>query len=307
MAIEYKDYYAILGVPRGASEKEIKAAYRKLARKFHPDMNKGAAKAEARFKEINEANEVLSDPQKRNRYDTLGANWDSMRTAPHPGAGRVHADFGGSGDMGGFSDFFRTFFGGGFGSGREGGMGGIEDLFGRERGGQARGPHLEGSVDLTLEEILQGTTRTVQVGEGARPRRVEVKIPKGVREGSRVRVVGEGESGPAGARGDLYLKVHILPHRFLERQGDDLLAAVTVPLTTAILGGEVSVPTLDGPRGIKVPAGSRVGQVFRLAGQGLPRPDGGRGDLLARLNVELPKDLSAREAELFAELRALGR
>ncbi len=306
MPMEYKDYYAILGVPRGASEKDIKAAYRRLARKFHPDMNKGEAKAEAKFKEINEANEVLSDPQKRKRYDTLGANWDSFRTAPHPGAGRVHADFGGTGDLGGFSDFFRTFFGGGFGGGREGGVGGIEDLFEMGRG-PARGSHLEGSVDLTLEEILRGTTRTVQVGEGPHPRRVEVKIPKGVREGSRVRVAGEGESGPGGARGDLYLRVHILPHRFLERQGDDLQTTVTVPLTTAVLGGEVSVPTLDGPRGIKVPAGSRVGQVFRLAGQGLPRPGGGRGDLLARLSVELPRELSPRETELFAELRTLGR
>ena len=308
MPMEYKDYYAVLGVPHGASEKDIKAAYRRLARKFHPDMNKGEAKAEAKFKEINEANEVLSDPQKRKRYDTLGANWDSVRTAPHPGAGRVHANFGGAGDLGGFSDFFRTFFGGGFGAGREGSGGGIEDLF--ERGsGRTRGNDLEAGVDLTLEEILRGTTRTVQVGDGPHPRRVEVKIPKGVREGSRVRVAGEGESGPGGGRGDLYFKVRILPHRFLERQGDDLQTTVTVPLTTAVLGGEVSVPTLDGPVGIKVPAGSRPGRVFRLRGHGLPRLDAGgvRSDLLAVLAVDLPQDLTARERELFEELRLLGR
>ncbi len=298
MAMDYKDYYAVLGVPRGASEKEIKAAYRKLARKFHPDMNKGDAKAEARFKEINEANEVLSDARKRKRYDTLGANWDRFPRPAGAGARRAQVDFAGAQDVGGFSDFFRTFFAGGFAGG------GRDDFF--EGGSQVRGGDVETSVDLTLEEILNGATRTVQIGPAGRSRRVEVKIPKGVREGSRVRVAGEGEPGPSAA-GDLYLKVRVLAHRFLERQGDDLQTSVTVPLTTAVLGGEVAVPTLDGPRGIKVPAGSRVGQVFRLAGQGLPRPEGGRGDLLARLTVELPRELSEREAELFAELRALGR
>jgi curved DNA-binding protein len=298
MAMEYKDYYAILGVPRTASEKEIKAAYRRLARKFHPDMNKGAAKSEAKFKEINEANEVLSDPVKRRRYDTLGANWDSMHTAQHRGAGRVHADFGGSGNLGGFSDFFRTFFGGGFGGGSEGGMGGLEDLF--EGGaGRARASDLEANMDLTLEEAIRGATRAVQIGE----RRVEVKIPAGVREGVRVRVAG----GAGAAGGDVYLRVRLVPHPQFERAGDDLQTTVTVPLTTAVLGGEVSVPTLDGARGIKVPAASRVGQMFRLAGEGLPRQQGGRGDLLARLSVELPKKLSPRETELFTELRALGR
>lgn len=294
--MEYKDYYAILGLPRTASEKEIKAAYRRLARKYHPDMNKGAPKAEAKFKEINEANEVLSDPVKRKRYDTLGADWDSIRTAQHPGAGRVHADFEGTGDLGGFSDFFRTFFGGGFGGGSEGG--GVEGLF--ERGaGRARVSDLEASVDLTLEEALRGTTRALQIGD----RRVEVKIPAGVREGLRVRVAG----GAGAAGGDIYLRVRLAPHPQFERAGDDLQTTVTVPLTTAVLGGEVSVPTLDGPRGIKVPAASRVGQVFRLAGEGLPRQQGGRGDLLARLSVELPRRLSPRETELFTELRALGR
>ena len=293
MAMEYRDYYAVLGVPRGASEKDIKAAYRRLARKYHPDMNKGAPKAEAKFKEINEANEVLSDPVKRKRYDTLGADWDSLRTAQHPGAGRVHADFGGEGNLGGFSDFFRTFFGGGFGGGSEG-----EDLF--ESGARrARANDLEAMVDLTLEEALRGTTRAIQVGD----RRVEVKIPAGVREGLRVRIAG----GAGAAGGDIYLRVRLLPHPQFERAGDDLQTTVTVPLTTAVLGGEVSVPTLDGPRGIKVPAASRVGQMFRLAGQGLPRQQGGRGDLLARLSVELPQKLSPREAELFTELRTLGR
>ena len=293
MPMEYKDYYAILGLPRTASAKDVKAAYRRLARKFHPDMNKGAPKAEAKFKEINEANEVLSDPVKRKRYDTLGADWDSLRTAQHPGAGRVHADFGGEGNLGGFSDFFRTFFGGGFSGGSEG-----EDLF--ESGARrARASDLEAMVDLTLEEALRGTSRAIQVGD----RRVEVKIPAGVREGLRVRIAG----GAGAAGGDIYLRVRLLPHPQFERAGDDLQTTVTVPLTTAVLGGEVSVPTLDGPRGIKVPAASRVGRMFRLAGEGLPRQQGGRGDLLARLSVELPQKLSPREAELFTELRTLGR
>jgi DnaJ-class molecular chaperone len=312
--MEYKDYYKILGVPKTATPKEIKAAYRKLARKYHPDVNKGDAKAEARFKEINEANEVLSDPAKRQRYDALGSDWASYRPPPgRPGAagGRVIFE---DEDLGGFSEFFRTIFGGGgggFGGGRAagggtGGGGGFEELFGRAR--QARGADVEGAVDLMLEEVLRGTTRTVNLeGEGGQARKIEVRIPPGVAEGTRVRAAGEGAGGGPGGRGDLYLRVHVLPHPEFERAGADLKTTVTVPLTTAVLGGEALVPTLDGPIGIKVPPGSRPGRVFRLRGHGLPRLEGGgRGDLLATLNVDLPAKLASREREIFEELKRLG-
>ena len=319
--MEYKDYYKILGVPKNATEKEIKAAYRKAARKHHPDVNKGDPKSEARFKEINEANEVLSDPQKRKRYDALGPDWQSQfRTVT--GAGRpgsrgetVEVDFGD--DAGGFSDFFRTIFGGGggFGGGHEGGFGGFrtssgggfEEIFGRAAR-EPVGQDVEGTADLTLEDVARGTTRTVKVGEGPSARTVEVKIPAGVREGSRVRVAGEGGGAPGGPRGDLYLRVRTRPHPHFERKGDDLETKVSVPLTTAILGGEVQVPTLDGPVGIKVPPGSPAGRTFRLRGKGLPRLDApGRGDILANLTVDLPRDLTPREKEIFEELKRLGR
>jgi DnaJ-class molecular chaperone len=306
--VEYKDYYKILGVPRSASAKDIKAAFRKLARKYHPDFNKGDAKAEARFKEVNEANEVLSDPDKRKRYDTLGPDWESFRPGPGGGPGGVHVDFGG-GDAGGFSDFFRTIFGGGGFQARGARGGGFDDLFARQMEEQP-GQDLEAPIELTLDEVQRGTTRTIQVGEDDSPRTVEVKIPAGIRDNSRVRAAGEGGAGGRrGKRGDLYLRVKIRPHPRFERKGDDLQATVHVPLTTAVLGGEAHVPTLDGSVGIKIPPGSLPGRIFRLRGHGLPKLEspGQRGDLLAVLGVELPKDLTAREEELFRELKRLGR
>ncbi len=308
--MEYKDYYKILGVPKTATEKEIKAAFRKLARKHHPDLNPGNKTAESRFKEINEANEVLSDPEKRRRYDQMGEHWADFQNV-RPGAGgwpagsRVRVNVGGyggeAGEVSDFSDFFKTFFGGM-------GGGGLEDLFGGGAGGTPVGADVEGEVELTLDEVLRGTTRAVSIGEQASARRVEVKIPAGVREGSRVRAAGEGQ-GPAGRKGNLYLRVRIRPHAQFERKGDDLHTTVTVPLTTAVLGGEVDVPTLEGPKGIRIPPGTPVGRVFRLRGLGLPRLEagGGRGDLLAALAVQVPASLSKREQELFEELKRLGR
>jgi DnaJ-class molecular chaperone len=219
------------------------------------------------------------------------------------GRGRVHVS-GSEEDLGGFSEFFRTFFGGGAGGT------GFEEIFGRASR-QAPGADVEYGVDLSLEEVLKGATRTLEIGdEGGSRHRVEVRIPAGVQEGSRVRVAGEGGTGAGGgARGDLYLRVRILTHPTFERKGDDLHTTVKVPFTMAVLGGEASVPTLEGPVGIKIPAGTPVGRVFRLRGKGLPRLEsgGGRGDLMASLGVELPKDLSRREREIFEELRRLGR
>jgi curved DNA-binding protein len=304
--MDYKDYYKVLGVDKNASAKDIKAAYRKLARKYHPDVNAGDPGAEARFKEVNEAHEVLGDPEKRKKYDQLGSNWEAFSRggAPggFPGGFRVeYQDLGGGG--GGFSDFFRTFFGGGggFGGGGFEGFGEAGEVF--ERPGDA-----EGEVTLTLPEVLAGTTREVAFEERGQTRRVEVKIPPGVHEGSRVRVAGAGGAGSRGRRGNLYLKVRIAADPRFERKGDDLATVVRVPVTTAVLGGEAEVPTLEGTVEIKIPPGTPVGRSFRLKGKGLPRlgKTGLRGDLLASLAVALPGTLSKRQKELFEELRGSG-
>lgn len=298
--MDFKDYYKVLGVSKTASDKEIKAAYRKLAMKYHPDKNPGDAKAEARFKEINEANAVLSDPEKRRRYDELGADWSRYGAAggPFPGGfprgARVRVS---SDDLGGFSDFFRTFFSGGF---QQGGGGGFEEVFRQGGGGFAPEESPAQPVELTLEEVAAGARRTLRFDEGGHRREIEVKIPAGVREGARIRVPG------SGGRGDLFLVVKVLPHARFERQEDDLRTTFKVPLTTAVLGGEAEVATLEGRVGIKVPAGTPAGRTFRVRGQGLPRREGGRGDLLASLAVELPAHLDKRSRELFEELREQG-
>jgi curved DNA-binding protein len=312
--LEYKDYYSILGVPRTADDKQIKAAYRKLARKHHPDVNKGDKDAEAKFKEVGEAYTVLSDPEKRRRYDAIGPDWASAfggrrrgGAAGVPGGGRVRVDFGS--DAGGFSDFFRTIFGGGFGeAGAETFEGAdLRDLFGGRAGAQvpARGQDAEVEAEVSLEEVLRGARRTVRL-DG---RSIEVTVPPGVRHDQRVRLAGAA-GGPEGAApGHLYLLVKVRPHPTFEREGDDLRVRVTVPLTTAVLGGEAHVPTLEGGVAtLKVPPGSQPGRVMRLKGLGLPRlgAKDERGGLLAVIGVDLPGALGERERALFEELRKLG-
>jgi curved DNA-binding protein len=318
--MEYKDYYKILGVDKNATEKEIKSAFRKLARQYHPDVNPDDPQAEARFKEINEAYEVLGDPEKRAKYDQLGADWqrwqrsggqpgdfDWSRWTTAPGGGRVHVRYGTPedledlfGDGSPFSDFFTSIFGGLGGTRRTGGRGGFEG-FDRPR----RGQDLEHEVEISLAEAYHGTTRLL-TKDG---RRMEVKIPPGAKAGTRVRMRGEGGSGVSGGQsGDLYLKVRVARDPRFERKGDSLYVTVPVDLYTAVLGGEVRVPTLAGDVNLKIPAGSQNGQTFRLRGKGMPklRQPAEHGDLYARLDVSVPTKLTPKQRELFEQLRRLG-
>jgi DnaJ-class molecular chaperone len=317
-----RDYYVVLGVPRTASDKEIKAAYRKLARKHHPDVNPGDKQAEARFKEIGEAYAVLSDADKRRKYDRWGRDWERIEQAQAAGV-----DIGGAWRPPGGGARSRTYTGTRpVGTGR-GGSGSpfetddlgdlFEQLFGGSVGGRARvrstarrGTDIEQPVELTLEEAYAGTRRTFQVQDTrtGNVRSVEVKIPAGAYDGLRVRVAGQGNAGSGGGSpGDLYLTVKVRPHALFERDGDDLRVKVPTPLYTAVLGGEVMVPTPRGARlALKVPPETQNGQRIRLAGQGMPRLQGsGRGDLYAEVAVQVPKDLSGRERQLFAELAKL--
>lgn len=324
--MDYKDYYKILGVDKNASEKEIKAAFRKLARKHHPDVNPNDPQAEARFKEINEAHEVLSDPEKRSKYDQLGMDWRRWQQAggrpgdfnwgqwtTAPGGQRVHVQYGTPEDLedlfgGGspFSDFFTSIFGGAGGGARRraGGDGGRFQGFEYQPQPQM-GQDMEHEVEISLAEAYSGTTRMI-TKDG---RRLEVKIPAGAKTGTRVRMRGEGGLGAAGGQsGDLYLRVKVADDPRFERKEDDLYTTVPVDLYTAVLGGEVRVPTLSGEVNLKIPAGSQNGRTFRLRGRGMPRlrkPDE-HGDLYARLDVRLPASLTDKQRELFEELRRLG-
>ncbi len=318
--MEFKDYYATLGLQKSATEKEIKQAFRKLARKFHPDVNPGDKTAEAKFKEINEANEVLSDPEKRRKYDELGSNWRAYEQAgpggPRPGGGFSGGpggyrtmtpdemrDMFGGGDS--FSDFFNTFFGGAMGDTQsEGGR----RTRGRGRGRQGR--DLEQEIELSLSDAFHGTTRRLAIKHDGHARTVDVRIPAGVGDGSRVRIAGEGEMGSGGAAaGDLYLRIRLAPHPGFERKGKDLYTTVHIPLTTAVLGGEAEVQTLSGKTlRLKVPATTQNGQTFRLKGHGMPstsKPE--PGDLYATVDVQLPKTITAAQRKHFEALAELDK
>lgn len=316
--MEYKDYYKTLGVSKDASDKEIKAAFRKLARQHHPDVNPDDPKAEERFKEINEAYEVLGDPEKRTKYDQLGAdwqrwqqvggrpgdfNWNQWTTGP-AGQG-VHVRYTNMEDLedlfgGGspFSDFFTSIFGG---MGRGASPGAGFDY----RPQVQRGQNLEHEMEISLAEAYYGTTRII-TKDG---RRLEVKIPAGAKTGTRVRMRGEGRSGVGGGEsGDLYLKIKVASDPRFERRGDDLYTTVRVDLYTAVLGDQVRVPTISGEVNLKIPPGSQNGQTFRLRGKGMPKlrkPDQ-YGDLYVKLDVWLPANLTAEQRKLFEQLRELG-
>jgi curved DNA-binding protein len=334
--MEYRDYYATLGVPRNASQADIKKAFRKLARQHHPDTNKGNSTAEAKFKEVNEANEVLSDPEKRKLYDQLGSDWQNYERAGAGASGGAaggnpFAGFGGGGfsgagpggvrfeyrgnaeDLAGFSDFFRTFFGGGgsqeepVGGGRTrtqtrtGRAQSIEDLLAgmgqpSTGNGRATPQRLEAQAEVTLEEVASGTKRLLDV-DG---KRIEVSIPKGVSNGQRIRFSG------VAAGADAYVKVTVAPHPVFTRDGANLTREVPITLREALLGGETKIKTLTGTVMLRIPPETQTGRQFRLTGQGLPhfRKDG-RGDLFVKVRLVLPTGLSAeakQAAEIFLDL-----
>ena len=330
--MEFKDYYATLGVAKTATDKEIKQAYRKLARKHHPDVNPNDKGAETKFKEINEANEVLGDSEKRRKYDELGTNWRQYEQAqqhgqPFPGGspfgaggsggeggawtinmggpagGRSMSEdemrdmFGGSGGEDPFSDFFRTFFGGsGGGEGR-----------GRGRAPRSqKGRDIESEAELTLEEAYHGAMRRISITLGGHARSIDVRIPAGVKDGSRVRASGEGEAGSSGgASGDLYLRVRLKPHPVFERKGDDLYVKVALPVTAAVLGGEAQVPTITGSVRLKVPETTQPGQIFRLKGHGMPHvgKSDTKGDLYATIDIQLPRSLSKEQRDTWETVK----
>jgi curved DNA-binding protein len=314
MATASRDYYELLGVPRTASGKEIKSAFRKLARKYHPDVNQGDAVAETRFKEINSANEVLSDPEKRKKYDELGADWehyDAWEKAGRPGRGGRNGQVPfGTGPGAGYqtvsAEEFADLFGaqgfGGRGFSSQGfsaqGVEGMGDLFGgmfgsARRGAptQLRGQDIEGETEVSLEEAYRGTARTIELAGSAGSRKVEVKIPAGIGDGSRVRVKGQGPGGSGGgAAGDLFIRVKVRPHPRFKREGNNVRLSVKVPLRVAVAGGEVEVETPAGKRvNLKIPRETQNGKVLRMRGLGMPHlGGGGHGDLLAEVEVELP-------------------
>lgn len=338
MAVQYKDYYAILGVPRTASEADIKKAFRKLAREYHPDVAKDKKRAEEKFKEVNEAYEVLGDANKRKRYDELGANWKSgadFQTPPgwenftghrrRGSGGMGQADyefqFGGTG----FSDFFEQLFGGR----RSGGFGGFTSEDPAERGRD-----IEGDIMVTLDEAMRGSLRSVNVrravtcegcaGSGRRGQKVcptcggegrvsksetyQVKIPAGVAEGQRLRLAGRGEAGAHGGEaGDLFLRVRLAKHPDFEVSDHHLIYEAAVAPWEAVLGASISVPTLDGRVNIKIPPGTQNGQKLRVRGRGLPMRAEGKGDLIVVAKVEVPTQVSDAERALWEQLARASR
>lgn len=341
MGVQYKDYYQVLGVPRGASDAEIKKAFRKLAREFHPDVAKDKKKAEERFKEVNEAYEVLGDPEKRKRYDELGANWQAgaeFRPPPgweqftttgarggRPGAEHFEFHFGGTG----FSDFFEQLFGGargGFGGTAAGRGFAPEEMV-------ERGRDLEGDILVTLEEAMHGSVRSVTIrrkadcptcgGSGRRAGRLcascsgtgtveeretrQVKIPAGVTEGQRLRVPGHGEAGPGGDRGDLFLRVRLAKHPDFEVSGHDLIHELELAPWEAVLGAQVEVPTLTGRVSIRIPPGTPSGQKLRVRGRGLPQRGGSTGDLIVVTRIEVPEQVNDEERALWERLAHMSR
>ena len=325
-AMDYKDYYKVLGVERRASQEEIHKAFKKLARKYHPDLNPDDPKAEEKFKEVSEAHEVIGDPEKRKQYDLLGSRWKHGQRFDPPPGWRVDFGQGGGGPSTGFSgmsDFFRSFFGGGFGGGGGGGgfggggfggggspSGGFEAHF----GDQSQKLDIEAKLDVTLEDLHTSAVKSIQVQV---PRRrpdgrmeqsaqsMKVRIPKGATDGKTIRLPGKGSLGGDGRRGDLRLTLQVQAHEDFTWEGHTIYSKVRLSPWEAILGASVEVATLDGKVNLTIPAGIQHGQKMRLAGRGLKRPSGGRGDHLAELEVVIPQQLDEEERALVEKLAEL--
>jgi len=314
MAVQFRDYYETLGVSKTASEDEIRSAFRKLARKYHPDVAKDKKTAEEKFKQINEAYEVLSDSEKRRKYDQLGEHWNQpggFQPPPQWGAGQPGGGFHrGSGENGGvefefggtgFSDFFEAFFGGGRGRSAFGGFGQRETM-------AERGSDVEADIMVTLEEALHGSTRQVSLRRAGskKTETYQVKIPRGVREGQRIRLAGQGEAGERGGKsGDLFLRVRLARHPDFSVEGSDLVHEVKIAPWQAVLGDQLMVPTLEGNARLKLSPGTQGGQRFRLRERGLPGVSGQRGDLYVVVQIALPKKLTEREREIWEQLARL--
>jgi curved DNA-binding protein len=327
MPVQFRDYYETLGVAKTATSDDIRKAFRKLARQYHPDVAKDKKNAEEKFKQINEAYEVLSDTAKREKYDRMGADWQQYEQAGgrpgpgragqpgggvrwSPGGGGAEFDFGGTG----YSDFFEQFFGGAARRSRGGGngTGAGFDFFTQQQTEPERGADVEADISVTLEEALHGSRRSISLrrssaGGNAKLETYEVKIPAGVHEGQRIRLRSRGEAGPGGGEaGDLYLRVRLAPHPdFRVEAGGDLYHDLIVAPWQAVLGCDVTVPTLENEMHLKIPPGSQVGQRFRLRGRGLPTKKGKRTDLYVQIGVTLPEHLSQAERELWEKLAAV--
>ncbi|MBR8833625.1 MAG: DnaJ domain-containing protein [Stigonema ocellatum SAG 48.90 = DSM 106950] len=315
-ATDFKDYYTILGVSKTATAEEIKQAFRKLARKYHPDVNPNNKQAEARFKEVNEAYEVLSDPDKRKKYDQFGQYWKQAEAGYASGAG---ADMGGFDftQYGSFDDFINELLGRFAGASSPGGgqsysyrtttgtpsgFGNKGDFRGFQDVGASGVPDTEATIGLTFAEAFSGVQKHLNLGNEV----IDVRIPAGAKSGSRLRVRSKGQVNPiTQQRGDLYLKVELQPHSFFKFEGDNLVCEVPITPDEAVLGASIEVPTPDGTVSVKVPTGVRSGQSLRLGGKGWPLPRGGRGDQLVKIAIVPPKDLTQEEREYYEKLRDL--
>lgn len=309
--MKYIDYYNVLGVNRTATKEEISKAYKRLARKYHPDLNKEPG-AEDRFKEINEAHEVLKDDETRKRYDMLGANWKhGSNFDPPPGWNvNVGSDFGASG----FSSFFESVFGNGGRRQSSGGFnfsdlfGGMGDLGNFQSADSGMGNRdIESAITIQLEDAFHGQKRSIVLDGPQGKKRYDVKIPQGIREGEKIRLAGQGVSTGRGSAGDLYLTVQFAPHPKFKRDGDNLVVEIEVNAWDAALGGKISVPTINGDVTMTLPRGISSGQRLRLRGKGMPDRSGKQRDLFAEIRIVVPKTLSPEQEKLFEELRKLAR